>query len=737
MITSIQKPHVFYLGSLAVRSIWWPFVLRLVIFVSAASLIGLSFFAAADGTHAQRESSFSVDGAAKKQDAAMSPLLPAVGCTGANFTEPPGSPLTAGIQPRANVSADFNRDGKPDLAVGDEFSKDLIIYLGNGAGGFNKATLALGSGPVNLAVGDFNLDGKADLLAAIGSTNVLLLTGDGTGDFTTTSIAVTGGAASVGLAVTDFNRDGKPDFAATNFATNTVSIMLGNGNGSFSAASGSPFSTGTKPASAANGDFNQDGKPDLVVSNITTNDVTVLLGNGNGGFSAAPQSPVATLGNSPERVSVADLNSDGQLDLVTANSLSSNVSILLGKGDGTFQNAANSPLPVATNASSVSIADLNLDGKMDLLVSDSATNKVQLFLGDGAAAFSEASGSPITTGFSPFWAAVADFNLDGRPDFAVANRGANTVSVELNSCSAQPCGGISFTVAAGSPFSAQNRALVTADFNLDGKLDVAAVSHDTNNLSILLGNGSGGFTAAAGSPINDGAGSLSLTSGDFNRDGKPDLAVARSGSSGVSILIGNGTGAFSAPQLVGGLSITFPQWVAVADFNRDGKPDVVTVAIGGVFILLGDGAGDFAIAPNSPAATGSSPKSLVVADFNGDAKSDVAVANSGSNNVTVLLGDGMGGLSQANGPFAVGNNPWLLAVGDFNRNGKPDLAIANLSGGNVTILLDDGNDGFAPAPGSPFAAGTNPFSIAVSDFNLDGNADLVVTSSTTNNLTVL
>lgn len=734
-IQSIKEAQARFSRIARTKSFRLPAIVRLVIFISAASVFAVPLFTAPDSTHAQREL-FATR--TFKQDAATSQILPAAGCTGASFNQPAGSPLSAGINPRAMVSADFNLDAKPDLAVMGESSNDLNIFLGNGSGGFSKtpaSPIALGFSSVNIAAGDFNLDGKPDLIVSISATsNVAILIGDGAGAFTMSTLTVPAGSFVGGLVVSDFNNDGKQDFAVANFSGKNVSIMLGNGTGGFSAAPGSPAPAGTNPAGVTSGDFNKDGKLDLAVSNVSSNDVTVLLGNGNGSFTQAPQSPVATMGSFPVRVIAGDLNSDGTLDLVTANNNSANVSILIGNGNGTFQ--PGTPLAVANGPSSVSIADLNLDGKADLLVSATGNDKVHLFLGNGVGGFAQASGSPITTGNTPQANVVADYNLDGRPDFAVANYNANTVAIELNTCNAQPCPGVTFSTVAGSPFPAQDRGITIADFNLDGKLDLAMTSaNGSTGLSILLGNGSGGLTPAAGSPIPNQFGGLSIASGDFNLDGKPDLATPRSGSAGLSIWIGNGSGGFGTPQVAGG--IMFPKALVAADINRDGKVDLVSSsATGGVSVMLGNGTGGFSVGTVFPA--GSNSSGVAVADFNGDGKPDVAVANFGSNNLHIFLGDGTGALTQANGsPIVVGTGPDAVVSGDFNRDGKPDLAVANVTSSNVTILLGSGNGSFTQVVGSPFAIGANPSSLAAADFNLDGTLDLAVATGASKTVSIL
>ncbi len=713
--------------------------IRLSILIGAISLVGFGLFASPNGSKGMSPA-LSAVATGMKQDGDANPILPSAGCTGASFNQPAGSPLSVGIAPRATVAGDFNRDSKPDLAVVGETSNDVTIFLGDGAGGFAKtgaSPIALGGSSANIALADFNLDGKPDLVASYAASGITgILLGDGAGGFTLSNFNVPGGSFVSGLAAADFNLDGKPDFAVTNFSSANVSIVLGNGNGGFSAAPGSPVAAGTNPNGIASGDFNLDGKPDLAVSNVSTADVTILLGNGNGSFTQAAQSPVAAQGLFPFRVVTADLNADGRLDLVTVNNNSANLSVLLGNGNGTFQ--APTFVAVTSGPTDASVADVNLDGKIDLLVSVGSGNRVQLFLGNGLGGFTQASGSPITTGNTTQWNAVADFNLDGRPDFAVANSASNTVTIELNTCNAQPCGGISFSTAVGSPFTAQDRAVVSSDFNLDGKPDLAVASGSgPGGLSILTGNGSGGFSPAAGSPMNTGFGASTIASGDFNLDGKPDLALPRSGTTGFSILTGNGNGTFNAPQGAGGSSILFPRAVVVADLNRDGKGDLVTsLGNGGVAVMLGNGTGGFSLGTVFPAGTGSS--GVASADFNRDGKLDVAVANAGSNDVTILIGDGTGALSQAAGsPIAVGSSPDSLATGDFDFDGKTDLAVTNAGNGNVTILLGNGSGGFAPAAGSPIAAGTNPGSIVAADLNLDGKLDLAIANVGTSKTTAL
>ena len=238
------------------------------------------------------------------------------------------------------------------------------------------------------------------------------------------------------------------------------------------------------------------------------------------------------------------------------------------------------------------------------------------------------------------------------------------------------------------------------------------------------------FNAAVNYAV--GTNPRSVAVGDFNRDGNPDLAVANYNSNDVSILLGNGLGAF-APK-VDYTAGTNPVSVAVGDFNRDGNPDlaVANYTSDNVSILLGNGLGAFAPAVNY--TTGTNPVSVAVGDFNRDGNPDLAVANNDSDNVSILLGNGLGAFAPKV-DYTAGTNPFSVAVGDFNRDGNPDLAVANFNSNNVSILLGNGLGAFAAAVN--YAVVAHPSSVAMGDFNRDGNPDLAVANYNSDNVSIL
>lgn len=378
---------------------------------------------------------------------------------------------------------------------------------------------------------------------------------------------------------------GNATYSAATVVAWPFTVRAAGVSGAVTTATNSPFAAGQFPSAVVVADFNGDKLPDLAVANLEDSTITVLLGNGSGSFTAATGSPMAA-GFFPYALAVGDFNNDGIPDLVAADTNGNCVTVLVGAGSGQFTPAAGSPFAVGNSPVSVAVADFNGDGIEDLAVANSGDGTVTVLLGNGAAGFTAASGSPITIGGTPDFLAVADFNRDGAADIAVVNLDSNTVSVLLGN----GLGG--FNGAAGSPFAVGNGpyGVVAADFNGDGIADIASVNVFDNTVTVLLGNGSGGFTAASGSPFAVGPSPTALTVGDFNGDGLTDIATSNSGSGGagndVTVLLGNGSGGFTAASVFVGLD---PDYVAVGDFNGDHITDLVTANFvsNNVSVLLG------------------------------------------------------------------------------------------------------------------------------------------------------
>ncbi len=346
--------------------------------------------------------------------------------------------IILGETPNSMVTADFNGDGKPDLAVSEPCGSDLTCYtyhgniailLGKGDGTFHAAASpAVDQYPGALAVGDFNGDGKPDIavVTLVGSTVVILL-GKGDGTFTAAPLSPTVGGNPDSIAVGDLNGDGKLDLVVSSY--NSLSVLLGNGDGSFTAIA--PPTIGSAPGGVFLVDLNRDGKLDLVLGNGTSPYVSILLGHGNGTFSPAT-SPAAPTGP----LAVMDVNRDGKLDLLFAEAnapgfAQTTISVALGEGNGQFTPGPTSPV-VDTGLAGGLLADLNGDGKLDFAGTEGyPSNSYEFFLGDGHGTFNLANSIVVSNnGNGP--AVVGDFNADGRLDLATFNDMNNgTVSILL------------------------------------------------------------------------------------------------------------------------------------------------------------------------------------------------------------------------------------------------------------------------------------------------------------------
>jgi FG-GAP-like repeat/FG-GAP repeat len=331
----------------------------------------------------------------------------------------------------------------------------------------------------------------------------------------------------------------------------------------------------------------------------------------------------------------------------------------------------------------------------------------------------------FSAGVTPISVAVGDFNGDGRQDLAFPNNVEEwgTVSILLGD------GAGHFGTARSSFAGGYPQSVAVGDFNGDGRQDLAVTNTATDDVSILLGDGTGSFSRAP--DVFPGSEPYSVAVGDFNGDGRQDLAVANDLSNNVSVALGDGTGRFGAVVNFG--TGTLSTGVAVGDFNGDGKQDLAVSNYGtnNVSILSGDGAGRFNAAVNFGA--GSGPFSVAVGDFNGDSKQDLAVPNGVSNNVSILVGNGDGTFNAATN-FAVGTTPLSVAVSDFNGDGKQDLALPNYNSDTVSILLGDGAGNFSAPITLLGAAG--PASVAVGDFNGDAKQDLAVASHDSSSVSI-
>jgi hypothetical protein len=349
--------------------------------------------------------------------------------------------------------------------------------------------------------------------------------------FPTTNLITPAGPS--GIITTSLRNNNISDIITANNGAGTISVFLGNGDGTFAARSDIPVGNG--PIALVSADFNGDEKPDLAVVNATDQTVSILLGNGDGTFT---NGPVLTTGRGPVSIVTADFNSDTHPDLAVVNSTDDSVSIFLGDGTGNFTPAPTPLIITGENPQGITTADFNSDGKPDLAVTNQSGNTVSIFLGRGDGTFT--TGTNFSTGNEPTGICTADFNADGRPDLAITNQTDNTVSVLLGN------GDGTFQAQVTYPTGNQPVAILTADFNGDGIPDLAVANKTDSTVTVLIGASQGVFVNFAAIPV--GAAPVALSAADFNGSTLPDLAVADQSGNAVSVVINTAT-SLIAPTL--------------------------------------------------------------------------------------------------------------------------------------------------------------------------------------------
>ena len=457
-------------------------------------------------------------------------------------------------------------------------------------------------------------------------------------------------------------------------------------------------------------DWNRDGKLDIAAGDIAgANVVQVLLGVGDGTFQPAT---ARSVGSAFTDSTTADFNRDGLLDLGLSFAFPGGLSILLGQGDGTFQ----PPLSIASvgDCSSLTSGDWNRDGKGDLALT-CAPNVVKLLAGVGDGTFGTAVALPAVQ--SPDTVTACELNADGVTDLVVSGA-AGALSRYLGSGDGTFLP--SFTVSPNGPDAASSIAV--GDWDNDGKVDLAVAQTTSAYLDIFLGNGDGTFRSSTLPPPGPGW----IASLDWNRDGRPDLVVTNTTANALSVLVNESPHLPPVFQRRDTVIGNQPFWLLADDWNRDGKVDLAITDATAAGVSLGQGDGTFVTAPSL--VTGFS-MATASGDWNRDGRPDVAVA---SGPITFFLGAGDGGFATGS-TVDGGVNPSALVTGDWNRDGQPDLATDDVNG--VRLLLGAG-DGTFPTI-LTFDAGVSPGAVVTGDWNRDGKLDLAVASQSSNQVTVL
>ncbi len=643
--------------------------------------------------------------------------------------------------PYAIVAGDFTGDGRTDLAFTSAGYGTVSVLLGNGDGTFQpQVTYAVGSGPDAIVAGEFTGDGRADLAVADYNDNtVSVLLGNGDGAFRP-QVTYTVGSGPDAIVAGDFTGYGRTDLAVANLLDSTVSVLLGNGDGTFSAAG--QFVT-TPRATPLVADVNGDGTKDVLVINGAGD---ILYRQGVPGQPGTFEPPVTVNAGAPSR-DIAWVPNTGQVPVLASVDAHDNAVSLYAYRDGVFVQIGS--LATGLLPAQIIAADLTGDGLTDLVVRNAGDGTLSVFFGTEfdrstfvgpvdpqfvPPQFLPPVTIPVGLGVSDVQ--VVDTTGSGRLDLVVTNKLTGQVSILQNlgggnfgSPEPYRAGtGLSAIDTSGEPEVTSLEAttgVAAGPLTPGGPTDLITLNSGSKTLGVLAGLGEGRFANPVA--LYTGNPAQVIRMADLNGDGIPDLALL--GTNQVTIMLGNGHGGFQKPVSYG---VGFePTGLTIADINGDKIPDLlIGNPYGDLLILQGNGNGTF-----RPYREADQAVELAVADLTGNGKPDFIYADQGldrvvvqySSNQTMVLGD------QATGLLS----PGAVKLADLNGDGIPDLIVANSGSNNVLVYPGLGNGQFGPATngGHGYFVGTNPTGIAVA--NLNGQPDLIVANSGSNDVSVL
>lgn len=642
-----------------------------------------------------------------------------------------------GSIPCSVAVGDFNQDNLVDIVVANSVANNIGIFLGYGKNMFlNQIDYSTGSHtlPYSVLVHDFNKNGRSDVLVTnyLSSTIVLLFTFDPSNFENHKSYSTGFKALPISVILADFNNDSWLDIAIANNNNSNVGIYLGYGNATFS--NQIIYSTGdnSQPSSIAYGDFNGDYYIDIVVAVPEHNYIGILYGYGNGSFGNLI---IYITGNNsqPSFAVVGDFNTDNRLDICVANTNNQNIGILLGYGNGSFADQVTYSTGNKTSPNCIALGDLNNDTHLDIVITDPNMNNIYVFLGYGNGSFTASITLFIKANANPYSVIIGDVNNDKFGDIIVANSNLANIGIFLGRGNGK--------FAAPQFFSTGTTSfplwVALGDFNHDNHLDIAVTNSIAHDVGVLIGYGNGSFADVIFYIGDMNSLPVAIALGDLNNDNWLDMIVTNFGTDTINILLASMHGRIEQQMIYfAGLS-SRPYSVGIGDLNNDTYLDIVVanLLLDSVGVFMGYGNGSFANEIMYSTSSGSRPSSVTVGDFNNDHRLDIAVANTNTQNIGIFFGNANGTFENEM-TYSTGTRsfPVFVSTAYFNNSNLLNIIFVDNNTNNIGILTQQNYSTFSDEVTYSCGHDSNPWSVALGDFNDDQHLDIVVANIAVNNI---
>jgi hypothetical protein len=637
-------------------------------------------------------------------------LLIVVGASPTSGVDCNRNEVEDGVEIGRGLSDDCNGNGTPDEC------ETLPLRFGPTAG-----QIDVGMNPLSIVSGDFDGDGRPDLATANSdSNNVSVVLSDQDGSFRQ-AMSYPVGTKPQAVVAGDFNEDGRLDLATVNKGSGDVSVLWNEGAGTFDEprhfvvgrGGVEQEAVGQNPLAVSTGDFDSDGRLDLATANKRSGDVSVLLSEPDGTFGEAVHFSVE---QSPVTITAGDFDGDGQWDLATADGRSHHAAVLLSRGGLAF--AAPTQFPLGKRPSCLSAVDFDGDGSLDVVTANVSSSDLTVLYNQGDGSFQPPASVPLD--HRPLCLTIVDFDGDGRPDLVAGGQNRQPITLLRNDGDRQFSRALDLAIL-GSP-----AYFAAADFDRDGDQDLAIASYSESAIFVFWNAEEASFPVTVTSYRAVGMPHGAVME-DFDADGDLDVATVQGGFGRFSIFVNDGAAVYTESE-----SLELRRWtISVATDDLDGDDDLDLVASNGR-VLLNDGSGQFDFGPDYP--PGDRSFFVTTSDLDGDGASELIEVSQNDAIVRVHPGHGDGSFGE---PLllAVFGQPYVAAVADLDADGDPDIAVANSSASAITVFPNLGELTFGPREELPVFG--RPVAVAVADLDGDGRLDVAAANRSSNEVSVL